>query len=182
MSLEKIGCGAGGKDFADCPNILRTFLGKSAQNSDHIDEVMVVETNIDDSTPEILGYTMERLLEAGALDVFFSSIQMKKNRPGVLLSFLCHKKQLEELAKIVLTETSAIGLRHYLADRVVLERRIVEQETKFGTVKFKQIFDQQGTFLRSTPEYEDCRRIAIENKIPCRDVMESLQLSGVPGK
>jgi uncharacterized protein (TIGR00299 family) protein len=182
MTLEKIGCGAGNKDFADCPNILRAFLGKNVEKSDRADEVIAVETNIDDSTPEILGYTMERLLEAGALDVFFSPIQMKKNRPGVLLSFLCHKQQLDELAQIVLTETSAIGLRHYRADRIVLERRIVEQDTKFGPVKFKQVLDHQGAFLRSTPEYEDCRRIAIENKIPCRDVMESLQLSGEPAK
>ena len=182
MSLEKIGCGAGGKDFADCPNILRAFLGKSIEKTEHTDDVIVVETNIDDSTSEILGYAMERLLEAGALDVFFTPIQMKKSRPGVLLSFLCHKQQLDELAKIVLTETSAIGLRHYQAERIILERRIVELETKFGTVKFKQLRDQKGTFLRSAPEYEDCRRIAIEKKIPCRDVMESLQSSGVPEK
>ncbi len=182
MYLEKTGCGAGGKDFADCPNILRAFLGKNVEKSDHTDEVIVAETNIDDSTPEILGYTMERLLEAGALDVFFTPIQMKKNRPGVLLSFLCHQEQLDELAGIVLTETSAIGLRHYRADRTILERRSVEQHTVFGPVRFKQVLDQQGAFLRSTPEYEDCRRIAREKKIPCREVMESLHIAGVPEK
>jgi hypothetical protein len=182
MELLKTGCGAGGKNFADCPNILRAFMGKSIEKSDHTDEVIVVETNIDDSTPEILGYTMDQLMDAGALDVFFTPIQMKKNRPGVLLSFLCHKKQLDELSGIVLTETSAIGLRHYRADRIMLERRIVEQQTGFGTVRFKQILDPKGAFLRSTPEYEDCRRIAREKRIPCREVMESLQLSGVHEK
>lgn len=179
VMLEKTGCGAGGKDFSDCPNILRAFLGRSPEKADRADEVVVAETNIDDSTPEILGYAMERLFEAGALDVYFAPIQMKKNRPGVMLTFLCRPEQLDELAKIVLAETSAIGLRHYLADRIVLERRVVEQRTEFGTVRFKQVIDNQDTVLRSSPEYEDCRRIAHEKGIPCREVMERLQLTGV---
>jgi PncC family amidohydrolase len=174
MLLEKTGCGAGGKDFADCPNILRSFLGKSIEQTDHADEVIVVETNIDDSTPEVLGYVMERLLEEGALDVFFTPIQMKKNRPAVMLSFLCRPKQLDGLAKIVLTETSAIGLRHYRADRIVMERRIVEQETEYGTVRFKQVINRDGTLLRAAPEYEDCRRIARERGIPLQETLQAV--------
>jgi uncharacterized protein (TIGR00299 family) protein len=176
MMLERIGNGAGGKDFPDCPNILRAFLGWSAEKTG---EVIVVETNIDDSTPELLGYTMERLLEEGALDVFFTPIQMKKNRPGVLVSFLCRPEQLDRLAQLLLTETSAIGLRHYPADRIVLQRQIVERSTEFGPVRFKQVFDNSGKLLRSSPEYDDCRRIAREKNIPCQVVMEYLQGRGV---
>jgi len=178
MLLEKTGCGAGGKDFADCPNILRAFLGSNVEKSDHADEVTVIEANIDDSTPELLGYTMERLLEEGALDVFFTSIQMKKNRPGVMVSFLCHQNQLDRLARLLLVETSAIGLRYYRADRIIMQRRVVEQQTEFGTVRFKQVMDSSGKVLRSAPEYEDCRRIAREKGIPCREIMARLQCRG----
>ena len=179
MLLEKTGCGAGGKDFADCPNILRAFLGSNVEKTDHVDEVMVVEANIDDSTPEILGYAMERLLEEGALDVFFTPIQMKKNRPGVMVSFLCRRGQLERLSGLLLGETSAIGLRYYRADRIIMPRRVVEQQTEFGPVRFKQVMDADGKILRAAPEYDDCRRIAREHGVPCRDVMARLQRGGV---
>jgi len=178
MVLEKTGCGAGGKYFPDCPNILRAILGRSVEKIDQNDDVIVVEANIDDSTPEVLGYAMERLFEEGALDVFFTPIQMKKVRPGVKVSFLCRPEQLDRLSGLLLTETSAIGLRYYRADRIILQRRIVEQQTEFGVVRFKQVIDGSGRLLRKSPEYEDCRRIAIENGIPCREVMERLQRTG----
>lgn len=173
MILKKTGCGAGEKDFADCPNVLRAFFGS---NSSHTadDDVIVVESNIDDSTPEILGYAMEQLLEAGALDVYFIPIQMKKNRPGALLSFLCHSQQLDALARLLLAETSAIGLRYYRVDRIVLQRRITERQTEFGPVRFKQVIDSSGSVMRTSPEYDDCRRIARTLQLPCQDVMKSL--------
>jgi uncharacterized protein (DUF111 family) len=133
----------------------------------------VAETNIDDSTPELLGYVMERLLEEGALDVFFTPIQMKKNRPATQLSFLCRPEQLDILGRLVLAETSAIGLRHYPAARIKLERRIEEFQTIHGPVRFKLVFDQ-GRFLRGAPEYNDCRRIAREQGIPCREIVQQL--------
>ncbi|HEY3309282.1 MAG TPA: nickel pincer cofactor biosynthesis protein LarC [Desulfuromonadaceae bacterium] len=173
MCLEKIGCGAGNKDFDDCPNILRAFLGTAEAGQETSDEVVVAETNIDDSLPEVLGYVMDRLLEEGALDVFFTPIQMKKNRPAVLLSFLCRPEQLASLARLVLAETSAIGLRHYQVGRITLERHIEQWDTPFGSVRFKLIFDN-GRLLRATPEYEDCRRIAHEQGRPCREIMEQL--------
>lgn len=178
MVLEMTGCGAGGKDFPDCPNILRAFLGRSIEKTDHGDAVIVVEANIDDSTPEVLGYAMERLFEEGALDVFFTPVQMKKVRPGVKVSFLCRPEQLDRLSGLLLTETSAIGLRYYRADRIILQRRLVEQQTEFGVVRFKQVIDGSGQLLRKSAEYEDCRRIARENGIPCREVMERLQRTG----
>jgi uncharacterized protein (TIGR00299 family) protein len=178
MLLERIGSGAGGKDFPDCPNILRALLGSSVEKTGD-DDVIVVEANIDDSTPELLGYAMERLFEAGALDVFFTSIQMKKNRPGVMVSFLCPPQLLDHLAQLLLAETSAIGLRHHRAERIILPRRIVEQQTGFGTVRFKQVLNRSGEVMRAAPEYDDCRRIARENGIPCQEVMARLQRTGV---
>lgn len=179
MLLDRIGCGAGSKDFEDCPNVLRAFLGQVAAVDRPADQVIVAEANIDDSSAEVLGYAMERLLEGGALDSFFTPIQMKKNRPGTMLSFLCRPEQFTALSKIVLTETSAIGLRHHRADRTVLERRIVELPTELGVVRFKQVFDADGQLLRAAPEYEDCRRIAIERGMPCREVMQRVQRAGV---
>lgn len=170
MTLAKVGSGAGGKDFSDCPNILRAFLGQVDGVQGAGDEVIVVESNIDDSTPEVLGYAMERLLEEGALDVYFTPIQMKKNRPTVTLSFLCRPGQLDKLARLVLSETSAIGLRHYPAGRIILERRIEERETPFGPMRFKLVFDN-GRLLRVAPEYEECRRVAQEHGIPLQKVL-----------
>jgi uncharacterized protein (TIGR00299 family) protein len=181
MTLARIGSGAGGKDFEDCPNILRAFLGQAASATETSDEIIVAETNIDDSTAEVLGFVMERLLEAGALDAFFTPIQMKKNRPATQISFLCRPSQLDELAQLVLTETTAIGIRHYPAARIKLERRIEEIQTVFGPVRFKLIFDQ-GRLLRGAPEYDDCRRIARERGIPFREVLQQLEGQMLSGK
>ncbi len=175
MTLTHIGNGAGSKDFSDCPNILRVFLGNTLERGDTMDHVMVVETNIDDSTPELLGYVMERLLDEGARDVFFTPIQMKKNRPATCLSFICSDSDLKCLSSLVLTETSAIGVRYYPASRIKRERRSVVEETEFGSVRFKEIEDQ-GQFLRRSPEFDDCRRIARERKIPLMEVMNRLAL------
>lgn len=178
MQLERIGSGAGGRDFPDCPNILRAFLGRSTTEQRQNNDIIVVETNIDDSTPELLGYAMERLLEEGALDVFFTPIQMKKNRPGVMVSFLCRHDHFDRLAGLLLGETSAIGLRYYRAERMVMERRVVEQQTEFGSVRFKQVLNDDGKIVRVSPEYDDCRRIAREQGLPCRVVMARLQCAG----
>lgn len=168
MLLSGIGSGAGSRDFPDCPNILRAFLGTDGMGNS--ERVLVAETNIDDSTPEVLGYVMERLLEEGALDVFFTPVQMKKNRPGVMLSFLCRQELLDGLAALVLAETSAIGLRSYPVDRITLERRIEERETPWGNVRVKLVSDGKG-FVRMAAEYEDCRRVAREQGIPLQEVL-----------
>jgi pyridinium-3,5-bisthiocarboxylic acid mononucleotide nickel chelatase len=177
MTIDRIGSGAGGKDFPDCPNILRAFLGTAQKASLLSDEILIVETNIDDSTAEVLGYVMERLLEQGALDVYFTPIQMKKQRPATMLSFLCLPGQLDSLSALVLEETSAIGLRYYPAGRVKLERRIEERETCYGKVRFKLIGPVGGT-VRITPEYDDCRRIAAESGAPLQQVMLELSRIG----
>ena len=173
MKLIKVGSGAGGNDFNDCPNILRAFLGQVEVTQRAGDEVVVVESNIDDSTPEVLGYVMELLLEHGALDVFFTPIQMKKNRLATQISFLCNPEQLGTLARLLLSETTAIGMRHYPVGRITLERRIEERNTQFGAMRFKLVFDN-GFLLRVAPEYEECRRVAQERGMPLQDVMRIL--------
>lgn len=170
ISIENIGSGAGCKDFSDCPNILRLFLGTSESKKE---QLVVVECNIDDASPQILGFAMEKLLTAGALDVWFTSIQMKKNRPGAMLSFLSPKTLLELLSTIVLDETTAIGMRHYPVSRSILKRKIESFKTDFGVVNFKTTSDSAGR-NRSIPEYEDCRKIAIKQGIPLQQVIQQV--------
>jgi len=168
MKIDKIGCGAGGKDFPDMPNILRAFIGRDDTISE-VNHLAVMEANIDDSTPEILGYAMERLLAEGALDAWFTQIQMKKGRPAVMLSLLCSPDEAAKFSRIILEETSSIGIRHYPVSRLALERRIEERDTELGRVRFKV------TEFGEKPEYEDCRRIALEKGLPLREVYRKLQ-------
>ena len=151
MTLLRVGSGAGSRDFSDCPNILRAFLGTAGP--DH-DEVLEAACNLDDVTPEVIGYVQELLLESGALDVWVAPVQMKKGRPGVTLSFLCPPHDLERLAALVMAETGTLGVRYGALRRIVLPRRIEERDTPFGPVRFK--VGEHG----AKPEYEDCRRIA----------------------
>ena len=168
MRIEKIGSGAGGKDFPDLPNILRAFIG-SVDSGTEVSLLTVMEANIDDSSPEILGYALERLLAEGALDAWFTQIQMKKGRPAVMLSLLCPQDEADKFSRIILQETTAIGIRHYPVSRVALKRRIEERDTKLGKVRFKV------TDCGEKPEFEDCRRIALESGLPLREVYRRLQ-------
>jgi pyridinium-3,5-bisthiocarboxylic acid mononucleotide nickel chelatase len=124
--------------------------------------------------PEVLGYLMERLLAAGALDVAFSPLQMKKNRPGSKLTILATRDKLEELARLVLSESTAIGVRHYAAERITLERSLEERETSLGKVRVKVIRDN-GVLLRVAPEFEECRRIAEEKGLPLLEVYRLIE-------
>ncbi len=159
------GFGAGEKDFPSQANVLRVLIGEKTSVSEAT-SVSVIEANIDDSTPQVLGYAMERLFESGALDVTLTPILMKKNRPGTLVSILARPETVEQLAAVLFAETTTIGLRTYQAERRVLERSIAEVETSYGKVRIKH--SPTGAF---TPEYEDCRRIAWANRIPLRTVI-----------
>lgn len=164
MTVERIGHGAGTKDFEDCPNILRAFLGSvTAPGHDQVQEAVC---NLDDVTAEQLGYTMERLLATGALDVWYTAIQMKKNRPAVQLSFLCNPGQLDRLVALVMAETNSLGIRVHPVSRTLQERSIEERETCWGTVRFKR------SLHGVKPEYEDCCRIAGEKSLPLREVQQ----------
>lgn len=166
MAVERIGHGAGTKDFDDCPNILRAMLGVSASAM----EETVIEAccNLDDVTPEVLGYTLELLLTEGALDAWHTPIQMKKQRPGTQLSFLCRPDRYEHLAGVVVAETGTLGVRYHRLQRTALQRQIEQRTTAWGVVRFKR----SGHGLK--PEYDDCRRIAREQGLPLREVQRRL--------
>lgn len=166
MVLEGAGYGLGKKDLPTHPNALRLLRGRSATTRA---EVMVVETEIDDLPGEGFGFLMERLLAAGALDVYFTPVQMKKSRPGTLVTLLCRRPQLEELAGILLTESGSLGCRYHAASRFEAEREILEVATAFGTVRIKRA-RLDGRPLAVAPEFEDCRRLALASGVPWRDV------------
>ncbi len=133
------------------------------------DEIYVIETHIDDMNAELFGFLMELLLSAGALDVGHTPIQMKKNRPGVRLTVISPPDKLEELSRIILTESTAIGVRYYPAKRFKLERAVEEKETSLGKMKVKVLREGEKV-VRIAPEYEECRRIAYEKGIPLIEV------------
>jgi uncharacterized protein (TIGR00299 family) protein len=165
MSILSLGYGAGDRDFTEHPNVLRAMVGESA-HAPEATLVSVIEANIDDSSPQVLGYAMERLMDAGALDATLSPLQMKKNRPGALLRVIARPEDQERLAQIVLAETSTLGLRIHSAERRVMERHVVEVETLFGTIRVKVAAG--GSFA---PEYEDCREIAARTGTPLPQVL-----------
>jgi uncharacterized protein (TIGR00299 family) protein len=166
MVLEGVGYGLGKKDLPTHPNALRLLRGRSASARA---EVMVVETEIDDLPGEGFGFLMERLLAAGALDVYFTPVQMKKSRPGTLVTLLCRRPQLEELAGILLTESGSLGCRYHAALRFEAEREILEVATAFGPVRIKRA-RLDGRPLAVAPEFEDCRMLALASGVPWRDV------------
>lgn len=179
MTVERIGHGAGTKDFIDRPNILRLLVGVGKQGandprSPESDTVVVLETNLDDVPSEIIGYCTERLLAAGALDVFVVQGQMKKGRPGFMVSVICEAAKVPELEAILFRETGTFGIRKHSADRSKLQRELVTVETPWGPVKAKRGWRADG-FSIVTPEYEDCARVAREQGVPLRDVFAAVR-------
>ena len=163
--LEKVGYGAGFKDIG-YSNLLKVYFGEVTSNES---DIYVVETNIDDSNGEELGYTMEKLLEINARDVFYTPIFMKKNRPSYKLELICLKKDLDNLLEIIFKETTTIGARFYKVDRVVLDRQIIKKDTKYGKVSCKKVTTPKGkTYIY--PEYESIRLLAEENNIPLKEM------------
>ena len=169
MRAERIGYGAGEKDFAEIPNLLRLVLGDDGEAERH-EEVLVIETHLDDMNPEIFGFLMERLLEVGALDVAFSPLQMKKNRPGTKLTVIACREQLTKLSDIILRESTAIGLRYYPVRRITLARSSEERTSSLGPVRVKVL---EGG--RVSPEFESCRSIAIERNLPLIEVYRTVE-------
>jgi uncharacterized protein (TIGR00299 family) protein len=165
MRVVSQGFGAGDKDFPNQANVLRALIGERSGVSESV-TVSMIEANIDDSTPQVLGYAMERLLTEGALDVTLSPLFMKKNRPATLLSVMSAPDRAEHLAAIVFAETSTLGMRIYQAERRVLARTIAEVETRYGTIRVK--YAENGN---AAPEFDDCRRAAMEHNVPLRSVI-----------
>lgn len=171
MVIEKIGYGAGTKDFPNRANVLRIFVGESITDSSK-DQVILLETNLDDVSAEVIGYCKEQLLASGALDVYTTSIQMKKNRPGTILSVICSPSSAEAMESILFKETGTLGIRRTVVERSVQSRESVEVNTPWGTVRGKVSW-RSGESRSFTPEFEDCARLARENEIPLREVYRS---------
>jgi pyridinium-3,5-bisthiocarboxylic acid mononucleotide nickel chelatase len=171
MCVTAIGYGAGTRDFPEHANTLRVLVGEASGAAEAI-TVAVLEANIDDSSPQVLGYAMERLLEAGALDVTLESVLMKKNRPGSLLRVIAKPEHREALANLIFAETTTLGLRITSAERRVKVRRIVEIETPRGTVRIK--ISEDGSFA---PEYEDCRKLARESGVALKEILAEANLA-----
>jgi uncharacterized protein (TIGR00299 family) protein len=175
MKIEKTGYGVGTKRFA-IPNLLRIIQGNTVVLPDN-DKVTVIETNIDDSTPEIIGYVMDKLFEAGARDVFFTPVYMKKCRPATLLSVLCDVEKTSLMEHIIFTETSTIGIRKYDVERTTLPRSEVLVSTSYGEVKGKA-YEYDGT-KRISIEYDDACRLAKEKNIPLKDIVFSKYMTKI---
>jgi uncharacterized protein (TIGR00299 family) protein len=173
MTLRTVGYGAGSADNAEKPNVLRLLVGENAvsEAGEYWDApVTVIETNVDDMSPQIYGYFAEKALAAGALDVFSTTAQMKKNRPGLLVTLLCEPANAARLIDLVFRETTTIGVRSYEARRKTLDRELVAVATPFGEVRMK-VSHMNGSVLNATPEYEDCQRIAAERGVPLKQVI-----------
>ncbi len=175
MTVEKIGYGSGTKEWPDRPNLFRLVLGQD-EASWSGEEMVIMETNIDDMNPEFYDYVFDCLFAAGARDVFLTPIQMKKNRPATLLRVIAEPAKREELAKILFRETSTIGIRFHRVGRMILKRSSTSVRTRYGTVRVKVIEAPDGT-IQSTPEYEDLKRIAAAKKIPLRLLFDEVVTS-----
>jgi len=179
MIIDKIGYGAGKRELESRPNLLRIILGTEITNSEkgvgvyQTDQIVIIETCIDDMNPEVFGFMMDRLFEKGALDVYWIPIFMKKNRPGTMVQVLCPEDCLEVLMACILSESSSLGVRYYHAKRRMLGRERIIVKTGYGEIAVKRIIELDGT-SRIVPEYEICKKIALEKNLPIRVVYDTI--------
>ncbi|HEX5424500.1 MAG TPA: nickel pincer cofactor biosynthesis protein LarC [Candidatus Acidoferrales bacterium] len=172
MRLRAVGYGAGSADLAEKSNVLRLLVGERIETEAGKWDapVTVIETNVDDMSPQIYGYFAEKALAAGALDVFSTPAHMKKNRPGLLVTILSEQENVSALIDLVFRETTTIGVRTYDVRRKTLDRELVPVETRFGTVRMK-VSRMNGSLLTATPEFDDCQVIAAEQSVPLKEVI-----------
>ncbi len=184
MKTEKIGYGAGTRDFKDFPNVLRLTVGETTLgenlswegSAEHKvlapeETIIILEANVDDMTPQVFGYVMERVLQEGALDVFATAVQMKKGRPAMLLTVLCYPEDAQRLTQLIFAETTTIGVRTRQEQRTRLARRHLSVSTKWGDVRMK-LANLNGSISNYAPEYEDCRLIAQQQRVPLKAVIQ----------
>jgi uncharacterized protein (TIGR00299 family) protein len=172
MRVLKAGFGAGGRETAGQPNLLRLLVGEGAAETSTTESIAVIETVIDDCNPQLLSYVSELLLAAGAWDVYRTTAQMKKGRTGVQMTVLCRPDLVPALQNLLFRETTTIGLRWRLENKVALAREFDEVETSWGKVKIKIARWPDGKIANASPEYEDCRQLAAERSVPLKQVME----------
>jgi uncharacterized protein (TIGR00299 family) protein len=173
MSVVAIGYGAGMADLEGQPNVLRLMMGELLEKhaSAEAETIRVLEANLDDMNPQIYGYFLEKALAAGALDVFATPVQMKKNRPGMLVTVLCRPEDEAKFQEMLFAETTTLGVRSYTAERRVLARQWDTVHTRFGDVRIK-VARLNGRIRQASPEFEDCRKLAEAQNVPLQRVME----------
>ncbi|HEV8429726.1 MAG TPA: nickel pincer cofactor biosynthesis protein LarC [Pyrinomonadaceae bacterium] len=176
MTTEVTGYGAGTREYHDFPNVLRVMLGETEAGDAKDERLWMLETNLDDASPQIVGYVMDRVLELGALDCFFTPVQMKKNRPGVLLSVLCGREEKEAVMKLLFMETTTLGVRSYEVSRRALERSVIRVETQYGPIDVK-VAHLEGRVVNEMPEFEQCRAAAARASVPLKVVEEAARLA-----
>lgn len=176
FEIEKIGYGAGTREYEDRPNVLRLMIGRERGALD-TDELIEISANIDDLNPQIYDHVMERLFSAGARDVTLTPTIMKKGRPAITIAVLAEPSHRDALAKVLFEETSTIGVRFHPVARLKLRREIREVDTRWGAIKVK--FSHGDGAITATPEYEDCRRIATEHDVPLKTVMEETRAAAL---
>jgi uncharacterized protein (TIGR00299 family) protein len=168
MTVESVGYGAGKRDFP-FPNVLRVVVGTAGPHGASREMVTILETNVDDMNPELYEHVMEALFAGGALDVYLQPIQAKKGRPGILLSVLCHPQAAAQLASVIFAETTTLGIRQQTIERLCLSRETVSVDTAFGEVRIK-VARMGERITNISPEYEDCRRLAVECGRPLKEI------------
>jgi uncharacterized protein (TIGR00299 family) protein len=168
MRVHRAGYGAGTREIAGTPNVLRVLVGEST-GEPTTERIVVLECEIDDMNPQLFGVLMDRLYAAGALEVYYSAVQMKKNRPGTLVTVLATPDRREGLTDIVFRESTTIGVRHHDVQRDRLEREVVPVETPFGTIRCK-VARRAGSVVNASPEFDDCLRVATERGVPVKEV------------
>jgi hypothetical protein len=194
MTVRRIGCGAGTRELADQPNLLRLLVGSAGDVADEVaadadaatrlgatlldattgDTLWIVETNLDDATGETIGYALDRLWQAGAVDVYTTPIAMKKHRPGVLVSVMCPAERVAAIERVLLSETTTLGVRRYQVQRRMLRREPCRVETPWGPAD-GVVAHLGGGQRRFSPEYESCRRIAAEHNVPLQSVYRAAE-------
>jgi len=184
MKAEGIGYGAGTRDIPGAANVLRLSIGTTA-SEEHFSgagaQVAVIEANIDDMNPQLFGYFFDRALAGGALDVYVTPVQMKKNRPGAKLTVLCSATQLDQMIRLVFDETTTVGVRYRMDSRRTLDRRMESVTTEYGAVRIK-VASIDGRDANFVPEFEDCRRLAEEKGVPLKEVMAAATRRFLEGK
>jgi uncharacterized protein (DUF111 family) len=175
LAIKSIGYGAGDRDFKEQSNVVRVIVGQASGASEST-TVSVIEANIDDASPQIIAYAVERLLEAGALDAIVIPVQMKKGRPGVLLQVVARPESREDIATMLFRETTTLGIRFYDAERRVQPREWIEVQTTYGAVRVKAGPDGFA------PEYEDARRLAAQSGVPLKVILAETAHAYLRGK
>ena len=174
MTIQRNGYGAGTRDFPNHANVVRLTIGETQPEISATagqENISVLEANIDDLNPQVFGYVIDRLLQEGALDVFGLPVQMKKNRPGMLLTVLCHPPDATKIEKLMFAETTTLGVRRREEQRRILNRNWTTVATRWGNIRMK-VASMNGAITNYAPEYEDCRRIAMEQQVPLKTVMQ----------